>query len=89
MTDGSFSDHQNMEHKWNQRHDKGQGLHHRTSDLVNDSNSLPSLSKPTGSLLSIWTNKKQAAANSCHTEFAGRSYGDVKTELYKKMRTSR
>lgn len=85
------SNHQNTEQKWNQRHDKGQSLHHPTSSLIGTggSNSLPTLAKPAGSLLSIWTNKKQAAANSSHDEFAGRIYGDAKTELYKKMRISK
>ncbi len=47
---------------------------------------LPTPSKPTGSLLSMWTSKQQEKARNGHTEFAGRNYGDMKAELYAHMR---
>lgn len=54
------------------------------SNLV--SNVLPAPAKPAGSLLSLWTAKQKAKANSSHVEFAGRSYGEMKAELYPQMR---
>jgi len=50
---------------------------------------LPTPSKPTGSLLSMWTSRQQEKARTSHTEFAGRSYGDVKAELYSQMRSGK
>ena len=47
---------------------------------------LPVPAKPTSSLLSLWSAKQQSKANSGHVEFAGRSYGDRKAELYSQMR---
>ena len=71
------------DYKWSQRPQEGQRSHHLMGGVT------PKLGKPVGSLLSIWTNKKQVAADSCHQEFAGRSYGSSKAELYKSLRTNK
>lgn len=58
----------------------------KPSSLLVDSGlpppSLPVPAKSTGSLLSLWTAKEKNKANSGHVEFAGRTYGEVKAELY-------
>ncbi|XP_064385097.1 integrator complex subunit 13-like [Halichondria panicea] len=70
------------DYKWNMRTQEG----HRPHPLVDGG--LPTLAKPGDSLLSMWTNRKRVAADGCHQEFASRSYGESKIELYKNLRTS-
>ena len=48
--------------------------------------SLPIAGKSSASLLSLWTSRQKDKARSSHTEFAGRSYGDMKAELYPQTR---
>ena len=48
--------------------------------------SLPVVGKPTASLLQLWTSRQKDKTRNCHAEFAGRSYGEVKAELYPQMR---
>lgn len=47
---------------------------------------MPVPAKPTGSLLALWGAKEKSKASSSHMEFAGRSYGGAKAELYPQMR---
>ena len=66
----------------------GQSTNH-TSLMSMNGGALPTLPvpmKPSGSLLTLWTTRQKNKANSSHVEFAGRSYGEVKTELYSQMR---
>ena len=47
---------------------------------------LPVPAKSTGSLLALYTAKEKGKAGNSHIEFAGRSYGEKKVELYSHMR---
>lgn len=47
---------------------------------------LPVPAKPVGSLLALYSAKEKSKASSCHIEFAGRSYGKMKADLYPQMR---
>ena len=77
--DFNYNDRNNSHGNWGTASIKSEGSAHTGAPL-------PVPAKPTGSLLSLWSAKQQSKANSGHLEFAGRSYGERKAELYPQMR---
>ena len=77
--DFNYNDRNNSHSNWTL---KSEGAGHNGAPLL----AMPVPAKPTGSLLSLWNTKQQNKANSGHIEFAGRSYGERKAELYSQMR---